>query len=153
MSELLDLVIAEHDDKMRKAVDHAKAEFSSVRTGRASSSLIEKLDVDEELGLVRVVQVATAQDVGKALNPLAVTGQIEGGIAQGLGLAVMEEIVVADGRIRNPSFTDYLLPTPLDMPPVVQTWIEQPEPGGVSWTTCMCSLVVSWSRWKPTWSR
>jgi CO/xanthine dehydrogenase Mo-binding subunit len=85
--------------------------------------------VDEELGLVRVVQVATAQDVGKALNPLAVTGQIEGGIAQGLGLAVMEEIVVADGRIRNPSFTDYLLPTPLDMPPVVQTWIEQPEPG------------------------
>jgi len=87
------------------------------------------VDVDEELGLVRVVQVATAQDIGKALNPLAVTGQIEGGIAQGLGLAVMEEIVVADGRIRNPSFTDYLLPTPLDMPPVVQTWIEQPEPG------------------------
>jgi ribosome recycling factor len=46
MSELLDLVIEEHDEKMRKAVDHAKAEFSSVRTGRASSSLIEKLDVD-----------------------------------------------------------------------------------------------------------
>ena len=55
------------------------------------------VDVDEELGLVRVVQVATAQDIGKALNPLAVIGQIEGGIAQGLGLAVMEEIVV-DGR-------------------------------------------------------
>jgi xanthine dehydrogenase D subunit len=87
------------------------------------------VDDDEELGLVRVVQVATAQDIGKALNPLAVTGQIEGGIAQGLGLAVMEEIVVTDGRIRNPSFTDYLLPTPLDMPPVVQTWIEQPERG------------------------
>jgi CO/xanthine dehydrogenase Mo-binding subunit len=87
------------------------------------------VDVDEELGLVRVVQMATAQDVGKALNPLAVTGQIEGGIAQGLGLAVMEEIVVVDGRIRNPSFTDYLLPTTLDMPPVVQTWIEQPERG------------------------
>ena len=74
------------------------------------------VDVDEELGLVRVVQIATAQDIGRALNPLAVTGQIEGGIAQGLGLAVMEEIVVDDGRIRNPSFTDYLLPTPLDMP-------------------------------------
>jgi xanthine dehydrogenase D subunit len=87
------------------------------------------VDVDEELGLVRVVQMATAQDVGKALNPLAVTGQIEGGIAQGLGLAVMEEIVVVDGRIRNPSFTDYLLPTTLDMPPVVQTLIEQPERG------------------------
>jgi len=87
------------------------------------------VDVDAELGLVKVVQVATAQDVGKALNPLSVTGQIEGGIAQGVGLAVMEEIVVNGGRIQNPSFTDYLLPTPLDMPPVVQTWIEQPERG------------------------
>lgn len=87
------------------------------------------VDVDAELGLVKVVQVATAQDIGKALNPLAVTGQIEGGIAQGVGLAVMEEIIVDGGRIRNPSFTDYLIPTPLDMPPVEQTWIEQPERG------------------------
>ena len=87
------------------------------------------VDVDVELGLIRVVQVATAQDVGKALNPLAVTGQVEGGIAQGVGLAVMEEIIVDGGRIRNPSFTDYLIPTPLDMPSVVQTWIEQPERG------------------------
>jgi xanthine dehydrogenase D subunit len=87
------------------------------------------VDVDVELGLVKVVQVATAQDIGKALNPLAVTGQIEGGIAQGVGLAVMEEIVVDGSRIRNPSFTDYLLPTPLDMPTVEQTWIEQAERG------------------------
>jgi xanthine dehydrogenase D subunit len=87
------------------------------------------VDVDPGLGLVRVVQVATAQDVGRALNPLAVTGQVEGGIAQGVGLAVMEEIVVEDGKVKNPSFTDYLLPTALDMPPVVQTWIEQPERG------------------------
>jgi xanthine dehydrogenase D subunit len=87
------------------------------------------VDVDVELGLVRVVQVATAQDIGRALNPLAVTGQVEGGIAQGVGLAVMEEIVIENSRIRNPSFTDYLLPTPLDMPSVVQTWIEQPERG------------------------
>jgi xanthine dehydrogenase D subunit len=87
------------------------------------------VDVDPELGLVKVVQVATAQDVGRALNPLAVTGQVEGGIAQGIGLAVMEEIVLDQGKVRNPSFTDYLLPTALDMPPVVQTWIEQPERG------------------------
>ena len=87
------------------------------------------VDVDVELGLVRVVQVATAQDIGRALNPLAVTGQVEGGIAQGVGLAVMEEIIVENSRIRNPSFTDYLIPTPLDMPEVVQTWIEQPERG------------------------
>lgn len=86
------------------------------------------VDVDVDLGLVRVVQVATAQDVGRALNPVSLTGQIEGGIAQGLGLAVMEEIVQIDGVIRNASFTDYLLPTMLDMPPVVATVIEQPEP-------------------------
>lgn len=86
------------------------------------------VDVDVELGLVKVVQVATAQDVGRALNPLSVQGQIEGGIAQGLGLAVMEEIVQIDGVIRNASFTDYLLPTMLDMPPVVATLIEEYEP-------------------------
>jgi xanthine dehydrogenase D subunit len=76
------------------------------------------VDVDTDLGLVKVVEIATAQDVGKAINPQAVEGQIEGGIAQGLGLALMEEIQVVDGRVRNPSFTDYLIPTVLDMPPV-----------------------------------
>jgi xanthine dehydrogenase D subunit len=86
------------------------------------------VDVDPELGLVKVVQVATAQDIGVALNPLSVTGQIEGGIAQGLGLAVMEEIIVQDGRVRNPSFTDYLLPTALDAPNVVASFIEEYEP-------------------------
>jgi xanthine dehydrogenase D subunit len=86
------------------------------------------VDVDPGLGLVRVIQIATAQDVGVALNPLSVVGQLEGGIAQGLGLAVMEEIIQTDGRIRNASFTDYLLPTMLDMPPVVMSLIEEYEP-------------------------
>lgn len=86
------------------------------------------VDVDTELGLVKVVQIATAQDIGVALNPLSVIGQIEGGIAQGLGLAVMEEIIQVDGRIRNASFTDYLLPTILDMPPVVARLVEEHEP-------------------------
>lgn len=86
------------------------------------------VDVDTELGLVKVVQVATAQDVGRVLNPLALLGQIEGGIAQGLGLAVMEEIVIENGIVRNPSFTDYLLPTALDAPEVVAIPIEEFEP-------------------------
>jgi CO/xanthine dehydrogenase Mo-binding subunit len=76
------------------------------------------VDVDAELGLVKVIEIATTQDVGKAINPQAVEGQIEGGIAQGLGLALMEEIQVTEGKVRNPSFTDYLIPTVLDMPPV-----------------------------------
>ncbi len=86
------------------------------------------VDVDVELGLVKVVQIATAQDVGRALNPLSVLGQIEGGIAQGLGLAVMEEIILDGGRIRNASFTDYLLPTSLDAPMVVASLVEEPDP-------------------------
>jgi xanthine dehydrogenase D subunit len=86
------------------------------------------VDVDPELGLVKVIQIATAQDVGRALNPLSVLGQIEGGIAQGVGLAVMEEIIQIDGRVRNPNFTDYLLPTMLDMPDVLATLIEEPDP-------------------------
>ena len=86
------------------------------------------MDVDVELGLVRVVEIATAQDVGKAMNPLAVEGQIEGGIAQGLGLALMEEIQVVDGLVRNASFTDYLIPTILDMPPVELDVFELGDP-------------------------
>ncbi len=85
-------------------------------------------EVDVELGLTRVVWIGTAQDVGKAVNPQAVTGQIEGGTAQGLGLALMEEIQTKDGLITNASFTDYLIPTTLDMPPVVSELIEEAEP-------------------------
>jgi CO/xanthine dehydrogenase Mo-binding subunit len=86
------------------------------------------VDVDTELGLVKVVEIATAQDVGKAMNPQAVEGQIQGGIAQGLGLAVMEEIQVVDGVVRNPSFTDYLIPTIADMPVVQLDVLELADP-------------------------
>jgi CO/xanthine dehydrogenase Mo-binding subunit len=86
------------------------------------------VDVDVELGLVRVVELACAQDVGKAMNPQAVLGQIQGGSAQGLGLAVMEEIQIADGKVRNPSFTDYLIPTILDMPPMTIDVLELADP-------------------------
>jgi len=74
------------------------------------------------------VELACAQDVGKALNPGAVVGQIQGGSTQGMGLAIMEEIVVKDGKIRNPSFTDYLIPTILDTPPMPIDVLELPDP-------------------------
>jgi CO/xanthine dehydrogenase Mo-binding subunit len=86
------------------------------------------VDVDVELGLVRVVELACVQDVGKAVHPDAVLGQIHGGSAQGLGLALMEEIQVADGVVRNPSFTDYLIPTILDMPPMHVDVLELADP-------------------------
>jgi xanthine dehydrogenase D subunit len=86
------------------------------------------VDVDTELGLVKVVALDTAQDVGRAINPDAVVGQIHGGSAQGMGLALMEEVVVTDGHVRNPSFTDYLLPTILDMPPMRVEVLEYADP-------------------------
>ncbi|MEV4318425.1 molybdopterin cofactor-binding domain-containing protein [Actinocrispum sp. NPDC049592] len=86
------------------------------------------VDVDVELGLVKVVELVCAQDVGRAINPDGVVGQIQGATAQSLGLAVMEEILVSDGKIRNPSFTDYLIPTMLDMPPMVVDVLENPDP-------------------------
>jgi xanthine dehydrogenase D subunit len=87
------------------------------------------VEVDRDLGLVRVVQIAACAEVGRAINPQGVEGQIEGGTAQGIGLALLEELHLQHGVIRNPSFTDYLLPTFLDMPPVVTEIVEEPEPG------------------------
>ncbi|GAA0945963.1 xanthine dehydrogenase family protein molybdopterin-binding subunit [Nonomuraea longicatena] len=86
------------------------------------------VDVDTELGLVKVVELAAVQDVGRIMNPQALEGQIHGGSAQGLGLALMEEIQVRDGRVLNASFTDYLMPTILDMPPMRLRILEYPDP-------------------------
>ncbi len=86
------------------------------------------VDVDVELGLIRVVQLDVVQDVGRIINRLALEGQIQGGTAQGLGLAVLEEIVTDGGKVLNPSFTDYLIPTILDMPPLGMRILEHPDP-------------------------
>lgn len=88
------------------------------------------VDVDLELGLVRVVQIDTAQEVGKALNPMQVIGQVEGGAAQGVGHAVMEELLYDNGVLLNPNFTDYLIPTILDMPDIEAVVIEEPSSWG-----------------------
>ncbi|MER6148810.1 xanthine dehydrogenase subunit D [Streptomyces hirsutus] len=84
------------------------------------------VEVDTGLGLVKVIELACAQDVGKALNPLSVIGQIQGGTVQGLGVAVMEEIVVdpRTAKVQNPSFTDYLIPTILDTPDIPVDMLE-----------------------------
>jgi CO/xanthine dehydrogenase Mo-binding subunit len=101
-------------------------ERSHVAFACAAMRVVAEVDVD--LGLTRVVWIGAAQDVGKAINPQAVEGQIEGGIAQGLGLAVMEEIQTRGGVITNASFMDYLIPTTLDMPPVDSVLVEVPDP-------------------------
>ncbi|MDV6013810.1 xanthine dehydrogenase subunit D [Haloechinothrix sp. LS1_15] len=86
------------------------------------------VDVDVDLGLLKVVELAAVQDVGKILNRVSLEGQIQGATAQGLGLAVMEEIQLAGGMVRNASFTDYLIPTILDMPPMRLDILEYADP-------------------------
>ncbi|MGV9930744.1 xanthine dehydrogenase family protein molybdopterin-binding subunit [Streptomyces olivaceoviridis] len=106
---------------------HRPTEPFDLRTGQGNGHVQYSfaahravVEVDTELGLVKVIELACAQDVGKALNPLSVIGQIQGGTTQGLGVAVMEEIVVdpKTAKVKNPSFTDYLIPTILDTPTI-----------------------------------
>lgn len=87
---------------------------------------IAEVEVDLDLGTVKVRRMAAAHDVGKAVNPTLVEGQIHGGIAQGLGLALMEEYL--PGRTEN--LHDYLIPTVGDMPEIVSILVEDPEPLG-----------------------
>ena len=86
------------------------------------------VDVDVELGIARVAQLACAQDVGRAINPLALEGQLEGGSVQGLGLAVMEELLVEDGVVVNRSFGEYRIPTIADAPALPSVILELGHP-------------------------
>ncbi|MER8457866.1 molybdopterin-dependent oxidoreductase [Mesorhizobium sp. M0915] len=87
---------------------------------------IAELEVDLRLGTVKLIKITAAHDVGKAINPLLAEGQIEGGIAQGIGMALMEEYI--PGRTEN--LHDYLIPTIGDVPPIETILIEFPDPEG-----------------------
>ncbi|MER9053617.1 molybdopterin cofactor-binding domain-containing protein [Mesorhizobium sp. M0213] len=87
---------------------------------------IAELEVDLKLGTVKLIKITAAHDVGKAINPLLAEGQIEGGIAQGIGMALMEEYI--PGRTEN--LHDYLIPTIGDVPPIETVLIEVPDPEG-----------------------
>jgi CO/xanthine dehydrogenase Mo-binding subunit len=91
---------------------------------------VSQVLVDVETGEVKVERHVACHDVGKAVNPKAVEGQMVGGVAQGIGMALMEEVVTRDGRILNPNFTDYILPTLHDVPPVECVILENDDPGG-----------------------
>jgi xanthine dehydrogenase molybdenum-binding subunit len=89
-----------------------------------------EVEVDVETGVVRVLRLACANDVGRAINPMAVEGQIEGGAQMGLGYALTEELLVRDGKVLNPDFLDYRLFTAADMPQIETVIIETDDPGG-----------------------
>jgi len=84
------------------------------------------VEVDIETGKVDVTKMVTVYDIGKAINPLGVEGQIEGGTIQGLGYGIMEELVHEDGIVRNPNLADYYIPTSLDIPEIKTILLEYP---------------------------
>ena len=86
-----------------------------------------EVEVDEETGRVKVLRVASTHDVGKAINPVMVSGQIEG-IVMGLGYALYEELLFDDGKVTNPTFADYKIPTACDVPKVIPIIVEKPYP-------------------------
>ncbi|MCZ7575122.1 MAG: molybdopterin-dependent oxidoreductase [Ardenticatenaceae bacterium] len=89
-----------------------------------------EVEVDLETGEVRVVRIVAAHDVGRALNPMYVEGQIEGGIHMGLGYALLEELQLREGKVLNPQFLDYRLATALDMPQIEPVIVETIDPEG-----------------------
>lgn len=96
----------------------------------AFATQVAEVEVDVETGKVEVLRVVAAHDVGRAVNPLLVEGQIEGGTVMGLGYALLEEVNLAGGRITNANFADYLLPTVVDVPEIYPIIVEDYEPSG-----------------------
>ena len=81
--------------------------------------------VDHETGVIKLIRVASAHDIGKAINPMAVTSQIEGGIIMGLGYALSEGLLFDEGKVTNASFADYKIPTMRDIPAATAIIVEK----------------------------
>lgn len=91
---------------------------------------IAEVEVDPKTGQVTVTNIVAAHDVGRAINPMATEGQIRGGITQGLGWALMEDMVYKNGKLINPDFVDYIVPSALDVPDIAPILVETIEPNG-----------------------
>ena len=116
-------------DPELKAMDPQTTQGEPMATyAFATQGALVSTDIDS--GELEVLSVVASHDVGKAINPANVIGQIEGSISMGLGYTLMEEVILKDGRIRNPRFSEYFVPTSLDMPGIVSHLVEAAEPSG-----------------------
>src|SRR5919106_1816862 len=106
------------------------ASLSSMPFAPVFNAQAAEIKVDRETGTIRMVRFVQAQDVGVAINPMAVEGQIEGGAVQGIGRALSEAVVIQDGRILNPSLTTYLMPLAPDIPAIENVLLEVPTEDG-----------------------
>jgi len=108
------------------------ASLSSLPYAPVFNAQAAEVIVDRETGQVRVTRFVQAQDIGKAINPMGVEGQLEGGAVQGIGRALSEEILIdkETGKVRNPSLATYLMPLSVDMPDIENILVEVPSADG-----------------------
>ncbi len=107
-----------------------KGSFARKPTTPALAAQIAKVEVDKETGRIKVLKMASSQDVGFAINPMSVEGQIEGGTVQGYAWATMEEMQYDESGNVNPGFVDYRVPTSADLPIVESIIVEVEAPNG-----------------------
>jgi carbon-monoxide dehydrogenase large subunit len=121
------------ESKRSWAGDAASNKQDSTAAGWPFGAQAVEVKVDRETGVIKLVRIASAHDVGKAINPMAVTGQIQGGIAMGLGYALFEGLQFEEGKVVNPSFADYKIATARDVPgatPMIVEKLYASEPYG-----------------------
>jgi len=107
-----------------------RADVNKTSSGPAFATHIVDVEVDPETGKVDVLRYTAVQDVGTAIHPAYVEGQMQGGVAQGVGMALNEEYFYDDkGTLRNASLLDYRMPTALDLPMLDTHLVEVPNPG------------------------
>ena len=134
---------AVHLSKSRGVVPVGSATFGTDTTGLAPDdgagrpwqayvfgAQVAEVEVDTVTGEIQVLGVWAAHDVGRAVNPRGVEGQIEGGVVQALGQALMEDYKLENGRTTTPGFAKYILPTSLDVPKITSIIVEDPDPIG-----------------------
>jgi CO/xanthine dehydrogenase Mo-binding subunit len=121
------------EGKRHWAGDSDGKDGSSSDPGWPFGAQAVEVEVDQQTGVVKVLRVISAHDVGKAINPRAVEGQIEGGVVMGIGFALQEELLFEEGRVTNSNFADYKIPTSRDIPKITPIIVEKPyasEPFG-----------------------
>jgi len=104
--------------------------FSNTSAAYTFGAQVAEVEVNRMTGQIKVIRFVAAQDVGRAIHPTAVEGQIEGSIIQGVGFALMEELIYENGKVINPDFAKYMIPTSLDIPSIETILVETIDPEG-----------------------
>lgn len=104
--------------------------YGDISTTYPFAAHFAEVEIDPQTGEISLLRYVAAHDVGKAINPLTIEGQISGGVVQGIGYALMEEIIFKNGHIQNPNLKDYYIPTSLDVPSIESILIETNDPNG-----------------------